>query len=689
MSFLLSILTFINILTIRIEWFYTEIIVQLGDNIEQYLMIPEAVLYIDDVLIENPLVFYERDGVERTFKSTINTNIVRNYILKYRVTFSAYYVSSVQPITFKIVDEEPPIIDQLPVFLLPVGQKLPLLSEGLLYHDNYDSILNISVSMDSSSVVLTKTGIYPIIYQIRDGSGNLTEEISTLTIYDHLPPEITVKKEIQIPYGASLSWRDFFTVKDNYDLVPDVSIDDQFVDYQHLGVYPFLITATDSSGLYTVLFQEVTITDLDPPSMVLKSMPAPISVGSDVLDIDFLSFIISISDNYNQLDVSNVTFYHDIEINVVGTYRIYYSIADHSGNLTEEELIIKVSDQTAPVITIHIPFIYEVFDSDPHLINQFSFSDNYSRMEEMTCKITATYKMSVVADYPITIEVTDKAGNKTIYRGYIQVLDCYGPDISQLNDIIITDFERKDLAHYFSLEDNYDPSSKITISINDSHVDYKKIGSYVIDVAATDQSGNVKTIETEVIVIDMTQPILTLLMNALSVEVGTVPLDLTKYIEVATDNYDDLDKNSVFISESIDYDVLGVYPVIYLLIDTSLNVTEQTFYLTVDDRTPPIIEFTKLSLVAGSTFNPLEGVQVSEQSTRYTIQYFPYLLDTSMPGNKTITYIITDDRGNYTVSNRIIEILPESHNISLISFLPVILITLMGAGASYYFWKRM
>jgi len=171
--------------------------------------------------------------------------------------------------------------------------------------------------------------------------------------------------------------------------------------------------------------------------------------------------------------------------------------------------------------------------------------------------------------------------------------------------------------------------------------------------------------------------------------VGTTPLDLTKYIEEATDNYDDLDINAVLITDSIDYEVLGVYPVIYLLKDTSLNVTELTLYLTVDDRTPPVVEFTKLSLFAGSTFNPLEGVQVNEQSNSYTIQYFPYLLDTSIPGNKTITYIITDDRGNYTVSNRIIEIIPESNNPSLISFLPVVLITLIGAGASYYFWKRM
>jgi len=689
MSFLLSFFTFISIMTIRIEWFYTEIVVELGSNIEQYLMIPETRLYIDDVLVENPLVFYERDGVERTFKSTINTNIVKDYLLKYRVTYSTYSVSSVQVITFKVLDHIPPVIDQVPDFLLPVGQTMPILTEGLLYHDNYDPLSTITVSIDASRVVATKIGVYPIVYQIRDGSGNMTEETSYLTVYDHLPPDITIRKVICISFGESISWRDFFTIKDNYDLVPVIVLDERWIDYTHLGVYSFSITATDSSGLYTTLFQEVTIIDMDPPTMILKSLPAPLSIGSDMSVIDFLSYIISISDNYDELDTTDVTFHHDIEIDVVGVYKIYYSILDHSGNLTEEVLNIKVSDLTAPVITIVTPFIYEVFDSEPHLINQFSYSDNYSKTEEMTCKITATYKMNVVADYPITIEVTDKAGNKTIYRGYIQILDLGEPEILQLNDIIITDFEQKDLTYYFSATDNYDLSSKILISINDSSVDYEKIGSYVIYVTATDHSGNVKILETEVLVIDMIQPVLTLSMKSLIVEVGSTYLNLVSYIEVATDNYDDLDSSSVQIHEAIDYEELGVYQVTYVLVDSSMNTTEMILYVSVDDRTPPVVQFTNLSLSTGSPFNPLEGVQVDETSNQYTIQYFPYLLDTSIPGNKTITYIIIDQRGNYTISNRIIEIIPETVPQSMILFLPVILITLIGAGATYYFWKKM
>ncbi len=689
MSFLLSFFTFISIMTIRIEWFYTEIVVELGNNIEQYLMIPEARLYIDDVLIENPSVFYERDGVERTFKSTINTNVVKNYLLKYRVTFSTYSVSSVQVITFKVVDRVAPIIDHIPDFLLPVGQTIPLLTEGLLYHDNYDPLSNITVSIDISRVVTTRLGVYPIIYQIRDGSGNITEETSYLTVYDHVSPEITVKKEIIIFFGDAISWRDFFTIKDNYDLVPIIVLDERLIDYTHLGVYPFSITAMDSSGLSTTLFQEVSIIDMDPPTLVLKSLPAPISVGSDITEIDFLSYIISISDNYDSLNLLDVTFHHDIEILVVGTYKVFYSIEDQSGNLTEKSMNIKVSDLTVPVITIVTPFIYEVFDSEPHLINQFSYSDNYSKAEEMTCKITATYKMNVVADYPITIEVTDKAGNKTIYRGYIQIIDLGKPEILQINDIIITDFEQKDLTYYFSATDNYDLSSKILISINDSLVDYEKIGSYVIHVTATDHSGNVKSLETEVIVIDMIQPVLTLSMKSLIVEVGSTYLNLVIYIEVATDNYDDLDSSSVQIHEAIDYEELGVYLVTYVLVDSSMNTTEMMLYVSVDDRTPPVVHFTNLFLSTGSPFNPLEGVQVDETSNQYTIQYFPYLLDTSIPGNKTITYIITDERGNYTISNRIIEIIPETTHQSVILFLPVILITLIGAGATYYFWKKM
>lgn len=676
-------------MTFRIEWFCTEVLVQLGDNIEHYMMIPEAKLYQDGILINDPDIEYIRDGVERTFKSVINTNIVKSYILKFRVTFPTYGQSSVQPISFQVIDEIPPVIDHLPVFHLPIGQKLPMLSDGLLYHDNYDTLQNISVHIDSSRIILTKIGTYPIIYQIRDLSGNLTERTSYLTIYDHLPPDISVKKEIVLSFGSAILWRDFFLIHDNYDLAPDVYLDDTNVDYNHLGTYPFSITAIDSSGLSSTLFEEVSIIDTMPPVVLLKSTPAPISVGKDLSSIDFLSYIVSIFDDYDYLTDINVEISHDIEFQVIGTYKIYYQVTDSSGNSTEKVMSIKVSDLTAPVITIDIPFIYEVFSAEPHLLNQFSFSDNYSKTEEMTCKVTATYKMNIVADYPITIEVSDKSGNKTIYRDYIRIVDIFPPDIIQLNDIIITDFQRKDLHFYFSALDNYDIPSKIKISIDDFYVNYEKIGSYPLRLSATDQSGNVKFMESEVIVIDMTQPMLTLTALSISVDVGSSELDLKHFIDLATDNYDELNPDAVIIFETIDYQQLGVYPVIYQLKDSSLNTFEQTLYVTVDDRQAPIVKFSNLALSLGSPFNPLEGIQVEEQSESYTIKYFPYFLDVSTPGNKTITYVITDSRGNYTVSHRIIEVLPESSHQSIISFIPVILITLIGAGASYYFWKKM
>jgi len=676
-------------MTYRIEWFYTEVLVQLGDNIEHYMMIPEAKLYQDGILINDPDIDYVRDGVERTFKSVINTSVVKSYILKFRVTFPTYNQSSVQSITFQVIDEIPPVIDQLPVFRLPVGQKLPILSDGLLYHDNYDTLQNISVNIDSSRIILTKIGTYPIIYQIRDLSGNLTERTSYLTIYDHLPPEISVKKEVLLSFGSAILWRDFFVIKDNYDLAPEVHLDLTNVDFTRLGTYPFSITAMDSSGLSSTLFEEVIIIDTKPPSILLKSTPAPISVGTDLSSIDFLSYIVSIFDDYDLFKDINIDIRHDIEIQVIGTYKIYYEVTDSSGNSTEKIMNIKVSDLTAPVITIDIPFIYEVFSAEPHLLSQFSFSDNYSKTEEMTCKVTATYKMNIVADYPITIEVTDKSGNKTIYRDYIRIVDIFPPEITQLNDIIIADFQRKDLQYYFSASDNYDIPSKIQISIDDFYVNYEKIGSYPLKLSATDQSGNVKLMESEVIVIDMTQPILMLTTLAVHVDVGSSELDLKRFIELATDNYDDLNLDEVIIFETIDYQKLGVYPIIYQLKDSSMNTVEQTLYLTVDDRIAPVVRFTNLSLTLGSTFNPLEGVQVEEQSESYTIKYFPYFLDVSTPGNKTITYVITDSRGNYTISHRIIEVLPENSHQSIISFIPVILITLIGAGASYYFWKKM
>jgi len=688
MSFLLSILSIFNLLSVRIDWINDFLTIPLHDNIDNYTYLPEASLYIDDVKIIDPRMFYERNGVEWTFITTVNSGVVKAYYIKYRVNYPTYNISQVKTITFNIVDLIPPEFIQVPTFNIPLGQKMPDLLEGLIYKDNYDHASNIKVQVNSSKVILNRVGTYEINYQISDLSNNTVTRVSHLSVYDHLPPMITIKKEFILSYGSTFGWSNYLTITDNYDTVLDIKINDQYVDYSRLGSYPIVITATDQSGLSSQVEQMLTIIDIEKPKITMKSQAPMIPVYSSESDALLKSFILSVSDNYDLLTINDVSVTHDIEWDLLGEYTIYYTLVDQSKNILETKIKVKVKDINKPTIWFTAPLLFEVFEETP-FINQFiEYEDNYDIKSKLTLKITTSFKMNVTGKYPITVEVSDTSGNKEILQSYIEIIDSTPPELIQINDIIITDFSRKNLNLYFSLSDNYDTSSKISIHINDMLVNYENTGSYPIVVTATDQSLNYTILNTEILIIDIIEPELELKQYAVLLQIYSEPLDLKSFIKNASDNYDDLKADDVVIDYDIQYDRIGLYTVTYYLSDSSLNRIKKELFVTIDDRVSPIITSTPLSLYVNQIFNPLEGIYIEENMGNYELFIFPEVIDTTLPGKKKITYVAVDQRGNYTTYIREIVILDDSNKIEFISYLPVVIVTLLGIASIYYIYKK-
>ena len=677
-----------NILTIRIDWINDFLTIELNENIDNYTYLPEATLYINDIVINDPRMFMERNGVEWTFITTVNTNVVRAYQIKYRVNYPTYNISQVKTITFNIVDLIPPEFIQVPSFSIPLGQKLPNLQEGLIFKDNYDQVIDIKVQVDSSKVLLNRVGTYEIIYQISDLSNNIVVMKSSLEVYDHLPPTIFIKKEFILAYGSSFVWNNFLTITDNYDTIIDVKINDTGVNYTKLGTYPIHITATDQSGLFSVVNQMLTIVDNEKPKIVIKSQAPVIPVFSSESEALLKSFILNVTDNYDTLSIDDVKVTHDIEWDVLGEYTIYYELSDHSSNTLETKIKVRVKDLVKPVIWFSEPLVFNVNEEIP-FINQFiDYDDNYDSKNSLTLKITTSFKMNVIGKYPITIEVTDTSGNKEILQSYVEIIDSIPPIITQINDIIITDFTRKNYNLFFSLEDNYDQSTKINIEVHDHLVNYEEIGSYPINVYATDQSLNQTVLTTEVLIIDIVEPILELKQYAILLQIHSDPLDLYSLIKSVGDNYDYLTADNVIINGEVIYDQIGVYKVIYELKDSSLNTVKKELQITIDDRIAPIITSTPLSLYVSDHFKPYEGIYVEDNMGEYELYIFPHLLDTSTPGKKKVTYVAVDQRGNYTTYIREIIIQEEDRKPEITAYLPLAIVTLVGMALVYYIYKK-
>jgi hypothetical protein len=689
MSFLLSIFHVLSFVSSYVEWINTHVVIPLKDNLYDYTELPEAKLYIDEKEVVDNDMYYVRNGVERTFISTVSTTYVKTYTIYYRVTFPSYDVSHTQAITFEIKDLEPPVILSLPNFKITLQQDLPSFLDGVKISDNYDEASHLKISVNLTHIIKNRIGIYPIYYEVEDTSGNRTLGSSTIEIYDHLPPDITLKKAVILNYGSYFVYTDFFTIKDNYDLIVDVDLDVSHVDFHRLGTYPFSLTACDQSGNQNTFHFELSIIDQTPPVITLKQSPQKINVYEDVTHTLLKSFIIHVEDNYDDLTIDDVFIFHDIDPRTLGMYTVYYHLIDFSGNSFEVSLKVQVVDEIPPTLVIEQPLVFDVFSPTPHFYDLIDVFDNYDIKDDIIIKITTSPKMNVIGSYSIVIEITDVSKNKTTYRGYVEIVDRIPPVIEEIDQIIITDFQKRAYYSYFVATDQYSPSDEIDIIIDDSNVKYDRVGIFPIIIYAYDSSHNEAILESELIVLDIIPPTLSLTFQTYTQQVNTPLPDLRSFILDAYDNYDMLSSRDVSITHQIDTQTIGVYTITYMLKDASHNESCAYLEYRVDDYQKPKMTFTELILNYQDVFVPLEGVHIDEHSTKVTVTCYPYTIDTSIPGTYDIVYIATDERGNSTKLTRTITVLPLKEDTDLLSFLPMVSVVLLGAALSFYFWKKL
>lgn len=689
MSFLLSMVTMVTFLSTEIRWKQDVLHVPLHENIDNYRFLPEASLWIHGIRVHDALMYYERNGVEWTFISTVNTAVVRSYMIKYKVHFPTYNISQIKTIIFHVEDRIPPVIVKVPHFRLPLGSKMPDLIDGLVFIDNYDPIDKLSISIQSSEVILSRIGIYPIRYQITDVSKNMTEAYGSFEVYDHLPPEITLKKPIIISFGERVNYADYFLIKDNYDAVLKIHFDDSQVNYKKLGSYPVSISATDQSGLSMVVFEELTIIDTKSPAIILKSIPKIIPVHH-VFDREaLLGFVLSVNDDVDTLGIDDIEVIHDIEFDTLGTYAVYYTVSDRSLNRTSLKLTISVKDISPPEIWFKEPFVFDVFQIEPHLLSLIDVKDNHADVSHITVKVSGSFKMHIVGVYPITITATDPSGNTNTIRTHVEIKDRVPPVIIQNHDIIITDFKPKSLVHYFTFSDQYTPSSELSIWIEDDQVDYQTKGEYALRACAKDSSHNIFCLDSHLMVVDIEEPTITLKTSIVYLHINQEPVDLISLIEAISDNHDILDFELVKIESSIDYQKPGRYTVTYTIQDGSFNHQSAVLIVIVDDYTPPFVSLLPIEMSQYQHFDPFEDIDAYDHEGPVTIYVSPANIDTSIAGTYILVYTIQDDRGNFTTAERLITIKPQKQTFTLDSFTPLIIFSVLGFMSLYYIYRKM
>lgn len=171
-------------------------------------------------------------------------------------------------------------------------------------------------------------------------------------------------------------------------------------------------------------------------------------------------------------------------------------------------------------------------------------------------------------------------------------------------------------ASDFEITDNRDSSDALKVKIDDASYDAKQLGTYTVNVTATDLFSNTTTKSVQVEVVDNQAPTLTSKSgNGYVVDVeANGSNDVSKYLK-ATDNVDGDVTDFIETDDKLDTSKIGTQTISVNVADDAGNVTKKTYEFYVSDSKAPTISLKKGKTVTvdyGSKFDISKYVKTTD-----------------------------------------------------------------------------
>ncbi len=369
------------------------------------------------------------------------------------------------------------------------------------------------------------------------------------------------------------------------------------VDTSQIGEEIVELSVIDSDGNKTIKEVKVKVTDNIAP--VINAFDEQSVEVKSVLSNDDVKklFNVSVSDNYDLLDVKDVDVdMSDVNLDVLGSYTIKFSIVDNSGNYSEKISKLNVIDTTPPIVYAEDYKKVKARNkkTDEELLKLFnvSASDNYDGdLSKVINLDQSEVDYNIVGVYNVYFSVRDSSGNITKKTSNLEILSNEKPVFIGVDDTSVdqnTTFNNMDGVSVMDKEDG-DITSDVKV---EGKVNTQKPGIYELKYSVTDSDLNTTTANRKVTVLDKEAPIIIAdKIEDIEVNSTLTTSQAKKLFNVSvTDNVDSLDVKDIDVDMSkVDLNKIGIYDISFSISDKSANRAEITSKLNVVDTTAPEI----------------------------------------------------------------------------------------------------
>lgn len=584
----------------------------------------------------------------------------------------------------KIIDTKAPIISGTHDFEIMKDEIIGNYLDGVSAEDNYDGVVDVFV--DSSKVIISAIGKYPVTYTAMDSNGNTARETVTVTVKDLIPPTLSGIRDIHHEYGDTVptmeelksgvvAWDD----TDGELSERIVLTGYETIKFDVLGSYPITFSVTDYSGNTASETVNVIVEDTTPPYFSgivdLSYFPGE--------TIDYLHDITA-TDNYDRDVTSRIKYSVEGDVTKPGIYVITYTVDDTHGNVNTAEANLTIKDKNLPVFEgIKNPITIEGGDTE------YDYYAGVTATDPEDGPVTDTIQVDdskvdyfTVGSYTVTYTATDKFDNVTTVNVTVKIVDTtpptmiYGNGSEGFPDVTANIGDKNWIEDYISeisVEDII--TENITPTIDVSKVDFQNPGSYPATIVAQDEAGNKATEEITVNIADIQAPVFDVYKDKIKLPYSQKPANIRDfymgYIYSVEDDRDGTLLSSVVIDDSqVDYDHVGPYTVNLSVKDSSNNTaTAQLYVEVVDEKKPVITGVTNISMTLSDytkgRVDLKEGIKAWDEylSTDLT-DSVSYVVNNGeaiyMAGNYPIIYSVTDMNGNTATANATLTITSET-----------------------------
>jgi hypothetical protein len=539
--------------------------------------------------------------------------------------------------TIRVVDTVPPVIT---------------VNNPNYIHEIYTQYQDPGATTDIGSILTTDTsnadvsntaniGTFDVVYSATDGNtAHDVTVIRTVTVGDGTPPVIIlVNGDIGTPDYTVERGTPYTDPGATADTGETVTIDTSQLDMSTNGTYTVTYSVTDASGNTGTASRTVIVEDTIAPIISLVDGD---NVGSSTYTVERAT---TYTDPGATADTGETVTIDtsQLDMSTIGTYIVYYSATDASGNTGTGSRVVIVRDTIAPVLSL--------IGSNPYVVERYTtYNDPGVTADtgETVAINTSQLDMSTIGTYIVYYSATDAGGNTGTASRTVIVQDTITPVISLVDgdNVGSSTYTVERATTYIDPGATADTGE--TVTIDTSQLNMSTSGTYTVYYSATDAAGNIGTASRTVIVQDTTAPVISL--------TGSNPYVVERYASYSDPGATSNTGESVSVNASqVNMSVIGTYTVYYSATDAAGNTGTASRTVIVQDTIAPVI-----GLYGSNPYIVERGWSYSDPGaisyTGEAVSVNSSQVNVSVSGNYLVYYSATDAAGNTGTATRTVTV---------------------------------